>query len=87
LDVLLRRCEELAIDNLVPAELFIPHHRYDVVAKLHTVGHVKTQESLDDGVKIIGRFPQKFSTLYTPFIVIAAPKKKSATKRARPTAG
>ena len=86
LDVLLRRCEELAIDNLVPAELLIPHHRYDVVAKLHTVGHVKTQESLDEGVKIIGRFPQKFSTLYTPFIVIAAPKKKSAPKRARPPA-
>jgi GTP-binding protein HflX len=65
-------------------ELLIPHNRYDAVAKLHDVGRVKTQESLDDGVKISGRFPRKFSALYAPFIVApASPKKKKVAKRAR----
>jgi GTP-binding protein HflX len=84
LDSLLRRCEELAVDDQDSVELLIPHNRYDAVAKLHDVGRVKTQESLDDGVKISGRFPRKFSALYTPFIVApASPKKKKVAKRAR----
>ena len=84
LDSLLRRCEELAVDDQDSVELLIPHNRYDAVAKLHDVGRVKTQESLDDGVKISGRFPRKFSSLYTPFIVApASPKKKKVAKRAR----
>jgi GTP-binding protein HflX len=84
LDSLLRRCEELAVDDQDSVELLIPHNRYDAVAKLHDVGRVKSQESLDDGVKISGRFPRKFSALYAPFIVApASPKKKKVAKRAR----
>lgn len=84
LDSLLRRCEELAVDDQDSVELLIPHNRYDAVAKLHDVGRVKTQESVDDGVKISGRFPRKFSALYTPFIVApVSPKKKKVAKRAR----
>ncbi len=85
LDVLLHRCEELAVDDQDSVELFIPHSRYDVVAKLHSVGRVRKQESLDDGVRIVGRFPRKFSTLYTPFILPEPKvvKKKAATKSAR----
>ena len=84
LDGLLRRCEELTEDNQDSVELFIPHSRYDVVAKLHGVGRVRKQESLDDGVRIAGRFPRKFSALYTPFILPdPKAKKKAAEKRAR----
>lgn len=84
LDSLLRRCEELAVDDQDSVELLIPHNRYDAVAKLHDVGRVKNQESVDDGVKISGRFPRKFSALYTPFIVApVSPRKKKVAKRAR----
>ncbi len=74
LDVLLRRCEELAVDNLEPVELLIPHSRYDVISKLHAAGHVRKQESLDEGVRLSGRFPRKSAALYTPFIFRATAK-------------
>jgi GTP-binding protein HflX len=86
LDVLLRHCEELATDDTEAAELLIPHNRYDVVAKLRSAGVVKEQESLDDGVRITGRFRRKFAALYTPFLFQPpAPKKKPVKKR--PAAG
>lgn len=81
LDVLLRHCEGLATDDTEAAELFIPHSRYDLVAKLHSVGHVKKQESLDDGVRVTGRFRRKFAALYAPFIAIAPAKKVPARRR------
>ena len=68
LDALLRRCEALAVDTLVPVELLIPHSRYDVIAKLHAAGQVRKQESLDEGVRLSGRFPKKSAALYTPFL-------------------
>lgn len=84
LDVLLRRCEEMAVDDQDSVELLIPHDRYDAVAKLHGVGRVKSRESLDEGVRISGRFPRKFAALYTPFIVAPpTPKKRKAAKRPR----
>jgi len=82
LDVLLRHCEGLATDDTEAAELFIPHNRYDLVAKLHSVGHVKKQESLDDGVRITGRFRRKFAALYAPFIVTVPAKKAPVRRRA-----
>ncbi len=84
LDTLLRRCEELAQDDTESADLLIPHDRYDVVAKLHSVGNVKKQESLDEGSRLTGRFPRKFAALYTPFVIApvpAKPAKKAATTR------
>jgi GTP-binding protein HflX len=83
LDVLLRRCEELAIDNLDAVELLIPHNRYDVVAKLHAAGHVKSQESLDEGVRISGRFPRKSAAVYTPFIYTPPAKPAKAGRKKR----
>lgn len=84
LDPLLRHCEELATDDTESAELHIPHDRYDLVAKLHRVGHVKKQESLDDGVRVTGRFRRKFAALYTPFIH-HPPAKKAAKKKTAKT--
>ena len=82
LDKLLRRCEELAIDDHESAELLIPHDRYDIVGRLHNIGQVQKQESVDAGVRLSGRFPVKFSALYRPFL-LPAPKNKPAAKRPR----
>ncbi len=81
LDTLLRHCEELAKDDTESADLLIPHDRYDVVAKLHSVGHVRQQESLDEGTHLTGRFPKKFAALYTPFVVAAAPAKPAKASK------
>ena len=84
LDRLLARCEELAVDDSEAVELLIPHSRYDVVAKLHQGGQVRTQDSRDDGVYLAGRFPQKLKAVYEPFRHVAPPpKRKPATKRAK----
>jgi GTP-binding protein HflX len=84
LDRLLARCGELAIDDHVAAELLIPHHRYDVVAKLHDAGQVREQESRDDGVYLAGRFPLKQRAVFEPFVLPPKPAaKKPAVKRAK----
>ena len=82
IDVLLRHCEELAIDDYESAELLIPHSRYDVVGKLHTMGQVRKQESVDEGVRLSGRFPTKQRKFFEPFLApVPAPKKKPAAKK------
>jgi GTP-binding protein HflX len=83
LDRLLARCEELTEDNQDSVDLLIPYHRYDVVAKLHQAGQVRKQESVDDGVLLSGRFPQKQRALFSPFIITPAPKKKAAGRAKR----
>jgi GTP-binding protein HflX len=80
LDRLLARCEELAVDDNEPATLLIPHNRYDVVARLHGAGLVRKQESLDEGVKLTGRFPRKLAAVYSPF-VITVPAKPARVQR------
>jgi GTP-binding protein HflX len=82
LDRLLRRCEELALDENESVDLLIPHSRYDVVGKLHNLGQVQSQESLAEGVRMSGRFPVKMSAVYTPFL-LPAPRKKEARQRPR----
>jgi len=85
LDVLLRRCEELAVDDQESADLLIPHDRYDLVGKLHAIGQVKKQESVDAGVRLSGRFPIKSHALFAPFLFKEpAPKKRSAAKKRIP---
>jgi GTP-binding protein HflX len=84
LERLLARCVELAVDDQESVELLIPHHRYDVVAKLHQAGQVHKQESIDDGVRISGRFPPKQRALFGPFIMTPpAPRKKAAGRAKR----
>jgi GTP-binding protein HflX len=82
IDRLLARCEELAVDDQLSVELLIPHDRYDLIAKLHTAGQVRTQETRDEGVFIAGRFPLKQKPLYEKFL-LPAPKKKPAARRTR----
>jgi GTP-binding protein HflX len=69
LPALLARCTELIADKFGSVELLIPHARYDVVARLHALGHVQQEEQLDEGVRIHGRFPPAQHALYAPFMI------------------
>jgi len=73
---LLTRCEELAVDDTVAAELLVPHTRYDVIGRLHAAGQVHRQETRDEGVFIAGRFPLKHRALYEPFVVAPKPRRR-----------
>ncbi len=69
LDALQDRCIELIADAFGAIELLVPHARYDIVAKLHSIGHVQFEEQRDDGVYIQGRFPPAQAALYQPFVL------------------
>lgn len=72
LDTLEKRCLELIADTLGATELFVPHDRYDVIAKLHALGHIHEQENEDDGIRIKGRIPATQASFFKPFVVNAA---------------
>ena len=50
-------------------ELLVPPDRYDVIARLHEIGHIHDQEHRDAGTLIHGRFPPAQSAFFAPFVV------------------
>jgi len=73
------RCREMIAHGLGTVQLLVPHDRYDIVAKLHALGHVQSQEHREDGVLVTGRFPPSQHGLLEPFML----KARSLKKRAR----
>jgi GTPase len=69
LDTLEARCLELIAETHAATELVVPHTRYDVIARLHAVGHVQAEEQRDDGVHLRGRFPPAQAAFFAPFVV------------------
>ncbi len=69
LDTLETRCLELIADTLGATELLVPHDRYDVIARLHALGHIHEQEHEDGGVRIKGRIPAAQAGFFAPFVV------------------
>lgn len=69
LDALEDRCLELIAEAHASTELLVPHTRYDVVARLHAVGHIQSEEQRDDGVHLRGRFPPTQNAFFAPFVV------------------
>ncbi|MDB6169484.1 MAG: hflX [Verrucomicrobia bacterium] len=68
LDTLENRILELIADTFATSELLVPHDRYDVIARLHELGHIQEQEHRDDGVFIRGRFPPSQNGFFGPFV-------------------
>ncbi|MDF9834255.1 GTP-binding protein HflX [Ereboglobus sp. PH5-5] len=75
-DVLLARCAGLIADQYASARLYIPHARYDLVAKLHKLGHVQHEEQFDTGVYVEGRIPPALAAAYESFAVAKKPAGK-----------
>ncbi len=69
LDTLETRCLELIADTLAATTLLVPHDRYDVIARLHKLGHIHEQEHEDAGVRIKGRVPESQAGFFAPFVV------------------
>jgi len=69
----LKELEKLCLDRIADAfgstQLLIPHDRYDVVSRLHRMGHIEEQEHRDDGILIRGRFPVAQSGYFAPFVL------------------
>ena len=69
LDTLEERCIELIAHTLGETELLVPHNRYDVIARLHELGHIREQEHEDGGVRLKGNFPATQAGFFKPFVV------------------
>jgi GTPase len=69
MDLLEQRCAELIAHALGTTQLFVPHSRYDIIAKLHSLGHIQSEEQQDSGVLIKGRFPAAQKAIFAPFLV------------------
>ena len=78
IDTLIERCREMIAHSFGTVTLLVPHDRYDIVAKLHALGHVQEQEHREEGVLVTGRFPPSQAGLLYPFVVKAKrPRKKT----------
>ncbi len=62
---------EMIADAFGSMHLFVPHSRSDVIARAHAVGHVQSEEMLDEGVKLHARIPPSQSAFFKPFVVEA----------------
>jgi GTP-binding protein HflX len=69
LDSLEARLLELIAESHGATELIVPHDRFDVIARLHAVGHVQTEEHRDGAVHLRGRFPAAQAAFFAPFVV------------------
>ena len=74
LDGLIDHCIELIADEFGSTELFIPHTRYDLIAKLHAIGHVQSEEQTDDGVHLHVRIPPAQSAPFASFVIPSGAK-------------
>jgi GTP-binding protein HflX len=63
------KCREMIAHSFGTVQLLIPLNRYDLVAKLHELGHVQSQEHGEDGVLVTGRFPPTQAKLLAPFVL------------------
>jgi GTP-binding protein HflX len=77
IDALKEKCREMIAHGMGTVRLLVPHDRYDIVARLHALGHVQEQEHREAGVYIEGRFPPSQAGLLEPFILKGpVPKKR-----------
>ena len=72
IEALKERCRELVSNGDGSVQLLVPLDRYDVVARLHELGHVQEQVHREDGTLVTGRFPPSQAGLLEPFVVRSA---------------
>jgi len=69
---LVARIEQMLASQLRSLQLLIPHSRYDLINKLHEIGCVQNQKTLDEGVFIEGHIPAGVGDEVDPYVVPAA---------------
>lgn len=80
LDELESRCLELIASEFELTELLVPHSRYDVIARLHEVGHIHDQDHQEEGILLHARFPPTQAGFFAPYVVTGAGRAKKAKK-------
>jgi GTP-binding protein HflX len=79
IDSLKERCRELVAHGDGSVQLLVPLDRYDIVARLHELGHVQELVHREDGTLVTGRFPPSQAAVIEPFVVVS----KGARRKVR----
>jgi GTP-binding protein HflX len=67
--------------DLGTVRLLVPHDRYEIVARLHALGHVQEQEHKEEGVLVTGRFPPSQAGIFGPYVLKdPAPRRKKRVR-------
>jgi GTP-binding protein HflX len=75
------RCREMIAHDLGTVRLLVPHDRYEIVARLHALGHVQEQEHKEEGVLVTGRFPPSQAGIFGPYVLKdPAPRRKKRVR-------
>jgi GTPase len=80
IDTLQKKCLEFVADDRGTIQLLIPLNRYDLVSKLHSLGHVQEQVDGEDGILVTGRFPPAQAAALEQFRVLKPKAKKKKSK-------
>jgi GTP-binding protein HflX len=78
IEALKERCLELVAHGHGSVQVLIPLDRYDIVARLHALGHVQEQVHGEDGILVTGRFPPSQAGVLDPYLVRQPAKKRRA---------
>lgn len=69
LDKLIAKMDSMLASRIRQIELLLPHHRSDLVAKIHEQGNVLSCDYNDDGTRILSLLEPKYLHEYEAFLV------------------
>lgn len=68
-DELRDRIECMIEADVETMEMLIPHDRYDIVSQLHKLGCVKKEESIEEGIYLVGNIPISLTHRFQPYLL------------------
>ncbi len=68
-DELRDRIENMIEADIETMEMLIPHDRYDIVSRLHKLGCVKKEESIEEGIYLVGNIPISMTHRLQPYLL------------------
>ncbi|HJX37554.1 MAG TPA: GTPase HflX [Anaerolineae bacterium] len=81
LEALLRRVQELLVDDLVSVVVLLPYSSDGLIGLLHRRGVVQRAEYGQAGVTIEAKVPQTLAYHFEPYLVTASPKRSVGANR------
>jgi GTP-binding protein HflX len=78
LDEVRHRLGQFLLPGLVRIEVSIPQARYDLVARLHSLGKVMGQTFRGEKVRAVATIPRRYLEDYTPFLVPSCARQLAA---------
>ena len=83
-DELKDRIENMIEADIETMEMLIPHDRYDIVSRLHKLGCVKKEESIEEGIYLVGNIPISLTHRLQPYLLNGTETLSRSIKTSKP---